>query len=84
MTGVVLDYLSEQLNCYISSLPTPAVLPRAISLLAELEGGRFSVGEYDYALAYLLGESYTFENAEQVAGFIDRKREEFKDQIEAE
>ena len=74
MVGL-LEILANRAGCmYLSDLHQPKLLPAIRRALCNIPPERFSLWEWQDAVAYITGEQLPFENPEQAADYLKNYR----------
>lgn len=70
-SGCLLDDLADGLNClYLSELHNPFFTSRISALVSGIPAGRYSLEEWNRAVAYLTKEKKVFTQAEEARLYL--------------
>jgi hypothetical protein len=74
MQESMLETLSQQCGCYISSLPAKADTQELIQMVLDLDRETYSLAEWAYCLSYLYREDIAFCSYDEISVFLSRKK----------
>lgn len=72
--GKLLDDLAKTEGCFISSLKAPSEKKKIIQLFQKIPPKQYSLQEWEYSIAYLLGRTVHFASYRKLQAFLNEKQ----------
>lgn len=66
----LLEHLANTQNCFISSLRDPSGKERVFRALYQVDSGRYTLGEWNYCISYLIGHKIQFLTMKDAQDFV--------------